>query len=72
MERSPNNGQNLATSCKLDMVEEWQERAAIREFDGGMDRQIAEKYAAKDIEKMYGFVPETVREAMGRGRDKQS
>lgn len=60
MENLPKNGPKPATSCKLDMVEEWQERAAIREFDGGMDRQIAEKYAAKDIEKMYGFVPDEV------------
>ena len=69
MERSPNNGPKPATSCKLDMVEEWQERAAIREFDGGMERRIAEKYAAKDIEKMYGFVPDAVREAMERGKN---
>ena len=68
MENSPKDGSKPATSCKLDMVEEWQERAAIREFDGGMDRQIAEKYAAKDIEKMYGFVPDEVRQAMERGK----
>lgn len=68
MENSPKDGPKPATSCKLDMVEEWQERAAIREFDGGMDRQIAEKYAAKDIEKMYGFVPDEVTEAMERGK----
>lgn len=69
MQRSQENGSKPATSCKLDMVEEWQERAAIREFDGGMERQIAEKYAAKDIEKMYGFVPDTVREAVERGKN---
>ena len=68
MERSPNNGPRPATNCKLDMVEEWQERAAIREFDGGMERRMAEKYAAKDIEKMYGFVPDAVQEAVERGK----
>ena len=68
MQNSQGNGSKPATSCKLDMVEEWQERAAIREFDGGMDRHIAEKYAAKDIEKMCGFVPDEVRQAMERGK----
>ena len=38
------------------MNSEWQEayeeRAAIREFDGGMSRQEAEAAALKDIEKL--------------------
>lgn len=68
MQSPPGNGPKPATSCGPDMVEEWQERAAIREFDGGMDRHIAEKYAAKDVEKMYGFLPDEVAEATERGK----
>lgn len=32
--------------------EMFEERAAIREFDGGMTREEAEKQAAEDVEKL--------------------
>lgn len=31
------------------LVDEWHERAAIREFDGGLDREHAEREAYREI-----------------------
>ncbi|MBL8852898.1 MAG: hypothetical protein JNK57_02890 [Planctomycetaceae bacterium] len=38
-----------------DAVERWSERAAIREFDGGMDRADAERMALIDVAMGAGF-----------------
>ncbi|MEM9369105.1 MAG: hypothetical protein AAGD07_24220 [Planctomycetota bacterium] len=35
-------------------IELWHERAAIREFDGGFEREQAEYLAVKDVERMAG------------------
>jgi hypothetical protein len=48
------------------MVEEWQERAAIREYDGGQPRDIAEKDALEDLVRFYGGLPKEVVEAIER------
>lgn len=35
-----------------DRFEAWSERAAIREFDGGMAREDAERAAYEDVQRM--------------------
>ena len=52
-----------------DYLDRWEERAAIREFDGRASRQQAEYLAAKDIKAEFGFVPDVVREAVARNRE---
>lgn len=36
--------------CLADHAELWEERAAIREYDGGFPRAMAERLAARDVE----------------------
>ena len=36
----------------------WHERAAIREYDGGMTRDRAEYQALRDVRKIIGELPE--------------
>lgn len=38
----------------------WEERAAIREYDGGTRRERAEYLAALDIRKIAGRIPDAV------------
>lgn len=47
-----------------DIIELWEERAAIREFDGGMRRDLAERAAYFDLRKLIGKfdVPDVIRE----------
>ena len=47
-----------------DIIELWEERAAIREFDGNMRRDLAERAAYFDLRKMLGqfVVPDAIRE----------
>jgi hypothetical protein len=48
-----------------DLIELWEERAAIREFDGGMTREAAEKAAYWDVKNMLGRevkMPESIRD----------
>lgn len=42
------------------LVAEWQERAAIREYDGGQPRDIAERDALEDLLRIHGKIPEEV------------
>lgn len=49
-----------------DMVEEWQERAAIREFDGGQPRDLAERDALEDLVRFYGELQPEALEAIRR------
>jgi len=35
-----------------DVVEYWEERAAVREIDGGQDRAVAERGALEDIREL--------------------
>jgi hypothetical protein len=44
----------------VDMVEEWQERAAIREYDGGQPRDLAERDAIEDLLRIHGEIPEEI------------
>ncbi len=39
----------LSLSERADIAERWSERAAIMEFDGGLDREIAERTAWSEI-----------------------
>ena len=39
------------------LLELWEERAAIRQYDGEADRETAEKKAAEDLRNMFGHVP---------------
>lgn len=41
-----------------DILELWNERAAIREYDGQRDRRWAEQRAIVDVRDMIGYVPD--------------
>jgi hypothetical protein len=48
----------LAARHRLDvdaLLEDWEERAAIREYLGGMSRASAELWAIGDVERMHGL-----------------
>jgi hypothetical protein len=47
-----------------DIAEHWEERSAMREYEGGASRQFAEARAALDMRKIYGRVPMVVVERM--------
>lgn len=47
-----------------DIVERWEERAAIIEYLGNVSRRFAEVKAAMEIRKAYGRVPAAVVERM--------
>ena len=40
-----------------ELLELWNERAAIREYDGEQDRKAAEQDACGDLRDMFGSVP---------------
>ena len=40
-----------------ELLELWNERAAIREYDGEQDRKSAEQDACGDLRDMFGSVP---------------
>jgi len=40
-----------------EILELWNERAAIREYDGEQDRKTAEQEAAGDLRDMFSSVP---------------
>lgn len=45
----------LARKTKIDplhLLDDWDERAAVREFDGGQPRDLAEAGAVEDVESM--------------------
>jgi len=44
-----------------DILELWNERAAIREYDGERDRRWAQQRAIVDVRNMIGFVPQWLR-----------
>lgn len=45
-----------------DVLEMWNERAAIREYDAHTWRGRAEYLAARDVRQMLGFMPEIAAE----------
>lgn len=48
--------QDIARATKqpyADILELWQERAAIREYDGGIAREDAERLACDDVLRYY-------------------
>lgn len=47
-----------------EIAEQWEERSAIMEYDGGLSRRFAEVKAAMVIRKQYGRVPAAVVERM--------
>lgn len=47
-----------------EIAEQWEERSAIMEHDGGLSRRFAEVKAAMEIRKAYGRVPAAVVERM--------
>lgn len=47
-----------------EIAEQWEERSAIMEYDGGLSRRFAEVKAAMVIRKQYGRVPAVVVERM--------
>ena len=51
---------------EAEILEIWEERAAIREFCGLESRVKAEFSAAQELKRMLGFVPELVMEMMER------
>jgi hypothetical protein len=55
----------LARTLGLDgdlLVEEWSERAAIREFEGGQPRADAERDALDDVRLAHRLGPKSARE----------
>ena len=44
------------------ITERWEERAAILEFDAGMTRKNAERLAAISVRRLFGRLPDAVRE----------
>lgn len=53
---------------ETDIIDYYEERAAIREYDGGQVRQIAEREAVKDTARSFSITLEQVRRiAMGGG-----
>ena len=49
-----------------ELVEWWEERAAVREFDGGMGRQRANFLAARELRDLFGFVPQSIANRISR------
>ena len=41
-----------------ELLELWNERAAIREYDGQLDRKRAEQRAVVDVRKIIGYAPQ--------------
>jgi hypothetical protein len=58
---------------EADLIELYEERAAIMEFDGGMTREAAEKAAYWDWRKQFGnvVVPAAIREKARKFVDKR-
>jgi hypothetical protein len=55
----------MSNYTEADLIELWEERAAIREFDGGMTRDRAEQAAYWDVKNMLGRsvkMPESIRD----------
>jgi hypothetical protein len=50
--------------AESEILEIWEERAAIREFCGGESRVKAEFSAAMEIRRQIGFIPNAIREVM--------
>ena len=54
-----------------ELIELFDERAAIREFDGGMSRKDAEREAYYDLRRLVGndvYIPEAIRELVRKFR----
>jgi len=58
---------------EAELIELWEERSAIREFDGGMRRDLAEQAAYWDVKNMLGRkvkMPEEIRDRVRKfGRE---
>ena len=50
------------------ITERWEERAAVREFDGGVSKAQAEFLAVRDVRRMFGRVPDEVMRRVKAGR----
>ena len=51
-----------------DYLERFEERAAVREYDGNVSRSRAEYLAARDVKEEYGFVPDCILERIKNGK----
>ena len=51
-----------------ELLELWNERAAIREHDGGQSKRQAEYRAAKDLQRMFGQMPDVIRRTVQQSR----
>lgn len=49
------------------LIEFWHERAAIREYDGGYDRQRANFLAAREVRYYFGRVPQVIIDQVRNG-----
>jgi hypothetical protein len=58
----------MTNYTEADLIELWEERAAIREFDGGMTREAAEQAAYWEWRKRFGKVkvPDVIRESVSK------
>lgn len=50
-----------------EIVEWWNERAAIRQFKGGMGLQRANFLAAREVRERFGTVPQRITEKISSG-----
>lgn len=56
---------------EVELIDLWQERSAIREYDGGLDRERAEEAAYYDVRRIVGqgvAMPEVIRDAVRKFR----
>jgi hypothetical protein len=58
----------LAPPTDDDIMEAWDERAAMHENEGKLSRQFAEHKAAMAVRAKYGRVPKCVTDAMKNDR----
>jgi len=57
------SGEGIPLDAADDALEQYEERAAIREYDGGQDRAEAEAAALVEAARAVGVAPDALREA---------
>ena len=62
------NKSDLAQYTDTELLAYFHERAAVREFDGGTDREHATVAAAVELRRIIGKLPAVVMEEVDRSR----
>lgn len=58
----------FATMDDADLVELWEERSAVIEFEAGRPRWNADRLAAKWIKQTFGRLPAAIEEQLEEGK----